>query len=288
MERVAENSRQLIFVADYRVLVVVVCTRVFFSVRHPFEICQPTTPSSFSFSLIWYSHSRNVSAELKDEEEGSLLPPPPHQSRTFWSAGWRRSHDLGVRAVITQHTRSTSRQYIYKLISEIVALYNNKRLARLLDTQTRQLKTSSSAEQSNGKWMRIYGDIHGGPVVFIPSPFQSLGVWWPCISSCNFFFFTPNNNNNNTVTAPAAQRFSLIHNACIVMMMMNNDKHNTRTRRCGTTLSFSSCCDYTTSRRVCFGFGWWDHSTCGYYIYPGRPVSSIGIIDWRATLSLYM
>lgn len=75
MERVAENSRQLIFVADYRVLVVV-CTRVFFSVRHPFEICQPTTPSSFSFSLIWYSHSRNVSAELKDEEEGSLLPPP--------------------------------------------------------------------------------------------------------------------------------------------------------------------------------------------------------------------
>lgn len=58
--------------------------------------------------------------------------------------------------MITQHTR-TSRQYIYKLISEIVALYNNKRLARLLDTQTRQLKTSSSAEQSNGMDEDLWG-----------------------------------------------------------------------------------------------------------------------------------
>jgi hypothetical protein len=121
------------------------------------------------------------------------------------------------------------------------------------------------------QWMRIYGDTCTVALsCLFPSPFQSLGVWWPCS-----FFFTPNNNNNNTVTAPAAQRFSLIRNAYIVMMMMNNDKHNTRTNTLWYhTLFF--CCDYITrSRRVCFGFGWWDHSTCGYNVtYPGRPVSS--------------
>lgn len=135
------------------------------------------------------------------------------------------------------------------------------------------------------QWMRIYGDTCTVALsCLFPSPFQSLGVWWPCS-----FFFTPNNNNNNTVTAPAAQRFSLIHNAYIVMMMMNNDKHNTRTNTLWYhTLFF--CCDYITrSRRVCFGFGWWDHSTCGYNVtYPGRPVSSRYILMTGHTLSLYV
>lgn len=93
------------------------------------------------------------------------------------------------------------------------------------------------------------------------------------------FFFTPNNNNNTVTAAPAAQRFSLIHNACIVMMMMNNDKHNTRTRRCGTTLSFSVVIILQVAVCVSVSVGGITASTCGYYIYPGRPVSSIGIID---------